>query len=69
MSLPPLTDLERAKLMAQGHRYYVASSLENGNPLYVLYRNGKVRGRETDPAALLARVVRVTSTRGRRRGK
>lgn len=69
MSAVPLSDLERAKLIAQGHGYYVATSLENGNPFYVLYRKGRVRGRETDAAAILARVLRVTSKRGRRRGK
>lgn len=69
MSLPPLDDLERAKLTAKGHGCYIATALGNGVPLYTLWKNGKVRGRETDPAALLALVLRVTSKRVRRRGK
>lgn len=72
MSLPPLTDAERAKLIAEGHGLYVAHALGEHGTVYTLYKKGKPVGTATDPAALLAVVLkkcRVTSRRGRRPGK
>lgn len=69
MALPPLTDVELAKGIAKGHGCYVETVLTDHGTAYVLYKNGRIRGNETDPAAFLVLVRRVTSTRVRRRGK